>query len=113
MLARSFSEPLNEAEKTCIRFIRLVKYQVARRKFKEALQPFDVKDIIDQYSAGNNDMLSRIKQVQEKINQFSNEIKLNAVTGNVQQELEGKLTEKFVTKHEILDVKIHLKNGYF
>ena len=73
------------------------------------MQPFDVKDIIDQYSAGNNDMLSRIKQVQEKINQFSNEMKINSLPGSMNQEL----TEKFVTKKEILDVKTHLKNGNF
>lgn len=57
-----FQEPLSEIARNTIRFIRYVKYLVARRKFKEALQPFDVKDIIDQYSAGNTDMLCRLKE---------------------------------------------------
>lgn len=63
-----FSFFLRETARNGIRFIRYVKYLVARRKFKEALQPFDVKDIIDQYSAGNTDMLCRLKEVQGRIN---------------------------------------------
>jgi len=72
---RLFEGPLEEKEKNAIRFVRYVKYLVARRKFKEALQPFDVKDIMDQYSAGNIDMLSRLKFVQDRINNLPTVIK--------------------------------------
>jgi potassium voltage-gated channel KQT-like subfamily protein 5 len=57
---------LTEVHKRVIRSIRKIKYFVARRKFKEAFRPYDVKDVLEQYSAGNLDMLTRIKSLQTK-----------------------------------------------
>ncbi|XP_055080901.1 potassium voltage-gated channel subfamily KQT member 5 isoform X2 [Periophthalmus magnuspinnatus] len=60
-------EDLLPSVKTVIRAVRIMKFHVAKKKFKETLRPYDVKDVIEQYSAGHLDMLCRIKSLQTRL----------------------------------------------
>nr|XP_020449862.1 potassium voltage-gated channel subfamily KQT member 5-like isoform X2 [Monopterus albus] len=60
-------EDLLPSVKSVIRAVRIMKFHVAKKKFKETLRPYDVKDVIEQYSAGHLDMLCRIKSLQTRL----------------------------------------------
>ncbi|KAF6724603.1 Potassium voltage-gated channel subfamily KQT member 5 [Oryzias melastigma] len=60
-------EDLLPSVKAVIRAVRIMKFHVAKKKFKETLRPYDVKDVIEQYSAGHLDMLCRIKSLQTRL----------------------------------------------
>ncbi|CAB3411187.1 unnamed protein product [Caenorhabditis bovis] len=60
---------LTEAHRNAIRALRKVKYFVARRKFQQARKPYDVRDVIEQYSQGHLNMMVRIKELQRRLDQ--------------------------------------------
>ncbi|XP_068928706.1 potassium voltage-gated channel subfamily KQT member 2 isoform X3 [Petaurus breviceps papuanus] len=60
------TEDLTPGLKVSIRAVCVMRFLVSKRKFKESLRPYDVMDVIEQYSAGHLDMLSRIKNLQSR-----------------------------------------------
>uniref|UniRef100_A0A8C8DXN4 Potassium voltage-gated channel, KQT-like subfamily, member 2b n=1 Tax=Oryzias sinensis TaxID=183150 RepID=A0A8C8DXN4_9TELE len=63
-------QDLTPGIKVTIRAICIMRFMVSKRKFKESLRPYDVMDVIEQYSAGHLDMLARIKNLQARVDQI-------------------------------------------
>uniref|UniRef100_A0A8B9Q096 Potassium voltage-gated channel subfamily Q member 3 n=1 Tax=Apteryx owenii TaxID=8824 RepID=A0A8B9Q096_APTOW len=74
--------------KTAIRAVRILQFRLYKKKFKETLRPYDVKDVIEQYSAGHLDMLSRIKYLQAR-KHFSQRRKVSKPRAGVTAEEES------------------------
>ncbi|XP_076445798.1 potassium voltage-gated channel subfamily KQT member 1-like [Babylonia areolata] len=62
-------EQLTDSHKLMIRVVRKIKFFVARRKFQQARKPYDVRDVIEQYSQGHLNMMVRIKELQRRLDQ--------------------------------------------
>uniref|UniRef100_A0A671S155 Potassium voltage-gated channel subfamily KQT member 2-like n=1 Tax=Sinocyclocheilus anshuiensis TaxID=1608454 RepID=A0A671S155_9TELE len=60
-------QDLTPGLKVTIRAVCIMRFMVSKRKFKESLRPYDVMDVIEQYSAGHLDMLARIKNLQSRL----------------------------------------------
>ncbi|KAM8819944.1 potassium voltage-gated channel subfamily KQT member 1-like [Eudromia elegans] len=58
---------LTEAHQTAVKVIRRMQYFVAKRKFQQARKPYDVRDVIEQYSQGHLNMMVRIKELQRRL----------------------------------------------
>eukprot|EP00794_Sanderia_malayensis_P011877 gene11877-13110_t len=97
---------LTSTERIAIRFILEVQFEVSVKKFKEARRPYDVKDVIEQYTAGQMEMFGYIKKLQSRIETvlgFEDEPETDVAKFNVIRRL-----NKLEKKVECIDKKLDL-----
>ncbi|KAK1802233.1 hypothetical protein P4O66_021900 [Electrophorus voltai] len=57
---------LRESHRAAIRVIQRMRYFVAKKRFQQARKPYDVRDVIEQYSQGHLNLMVRIKELQRR-----------------------------------------------
>uniref|UniRef100_A0A674MYW3 Potassium voltage-gated channel subfamily KQT member 1-like n=1 Tax=Takifugu rubripes TaxID=31033 RepID=A0A674MYW3_TAKRU len=67
LLNAPFCHRLSHAQRSAVKVLRRMQYFVARRKFQQARKPYDVRDVIEQYSQGHLNMMVRIKELQRRL----------------------------------------------
>ncbi|XP_004603167.2 potassium voltage-gated channel subfamily KQT member 1 [Sorex araneus] len=60
---------LSEHHRATIKVIRRMQYFVAKKRFQQARKPYDVRDVIEQYSQGHLNLMVRIKELQRRLDQ--------------------------------------------
>ncbi|XP_075998083.1 potassium voltage-gated channel subfamily KQT member 1 [Genypterus blacodes] len=60
-------QELSHAQRSAVKVLRRMQYFVARKKFQQARKPYDVRDVIEQYSQGHLNMMVRIKELQRRL----------------------------------------------
>ncbi|XP_075874275.1 potassium voltage-gated channel subfamily KQT member 1.1 isoform X2 [Nelusetta ayraudi] len=60
---------LTDSHRKAIRVIQRMRYFVAKRNFQQARKPYDVRDVIEQYSQGHLSLMVRIKELQRRLDQ--------------------------------------------
>uniref|UniRef100_A0A3B4UT26 Potassium voltage-gated channel subfamily KQT member 1 n=1 Tax=Seriola dumerili TaxID=41447 RepID=A0A3B4UT26_SERDU len=70
------SELAPASHRKAIRVIQRMRYFVAKRNFQQARKPYDVRDVIEQYSQGHLNLMVRIKELQRRLDQSLGKITL-------------------------------------
>lgn len=63
------AEDLDENQRIAIRMLRIIKYHVAKRKFRQARKPYDFKDIMDENAQGNLKVMYTLADIQRRLDQ--------------------------------------------
>ncbi|XP_016352582.1 potassium voltage-gated channel subfamily KQT member 1.1 [Sinocyclocheilus anshuiensis] len=67
---------LRDSHRAAIRVIQRMFYFVAKKKFQQARKPYDVRDVIEQYSQGHLNVMVRIKELQRRLDQSLGKLSL-------------------------------------
>ncbi|CAF1533287.1 unnamed protein product [Adineta steineri] len=62
-------EDLDTNQRIAIRMLRVIKYHVAKRKFRQAHKPYDFKDIMDENAQGNLKVMYTLADIQRRLDQ--------------------------------------------
>ena len=63
------AEDLDAKQLLAIRMIRVIKYHVAKRKFRQAHKPYNFKDIMDENAQGNLKVMYTLADIQRRLDQ--------------------------------------------
>ncbi|XP_028849038.1 potassium voltage-gated channel, KQT-like subfamily, member 2a isoform X3 [Denticeps clupeoides] len=108
-LPSEFLQDLSPGLKVAIRAISIMQFLLSKRRFKESLRPYDVMDVIEQYSAGHLDMLSRIKNLQSRVDQIVGKgEKDKAADDPSMMGRMGKMEKQVLTMDKKLDFLVHV-----
>uniref|UniRef100_A0AAQ5ZUI7 Potassium voltage-gated channel subfamily KQT member 1 n=1 Tax=Amphiprion ocellaris TaxID=80972 RepID=A0AAQ5ZUI7_AMPOC len=69
-----FFHRLTESHRKAIRVIQRMRYFVAKRNFQQARKPYDVRDVIEQYSQGHLNLMVRIKELQRRLHRMEDKV---------------------------------------
>ncbi|KAM3625688.1 uncharacterized protein V6R79_016099 [Siganus canaliculatus] len=106
---------LTESHRKAIRVIQRMRYFVAKRNFQQARKPYDVRDVIEQYSQGHLNLMMRIKELQRRLDQSLGKITLfqtgsdrakdkgNSSIGSRLNRMEDKITHMDKTLNHIAE----------
>ncbi|XP_077569967.1 potassium voltage-gated channel subfamily KQT member 1.1 isoform X2 [Stigmatopora nigra] len=67
---------LTESHRRTIRVIQKMCFYVAKSKFQQARKPYEVRDVIEQYTQGHLNLMVRIKELQRRLDQSLGKINL-------------------------------------
>ena len=109
--ADDFLKKLNPKNLIVIRTILLLKFFVAKNKFKFAHKPYDFKDVIDQYTKGNVDILTKIKDLQRRLDQPSN-ISIYKTSLSTATELQSTADRKFNVSNKLSQISSTEKENF-
>uniref|UniRef100_A0A3Q0SUB0 Potassium voltage-gated channel subfamily KQT member 1 n=1 Tax=Amphilophus citrinellus TaxID=61819 RepID=A0A3Q0SUB0_AMPCI len=111
---------LTESHRRAIRVIQRMRYFVAKRNFQQARKPYDVRDVIEQYSQGHLNLMVRIKELQRRLDQSLGKITLfqagsdrakdkgNNSIGSRLNRMEDKITQMDQTLNRIAESLAYL-----
>ncbi|KAM6979586.1 potassium voltage-gated channel subfamily KQT member 1.1 [Aplochiton taeniatus] len=69
LVAVSHVSLFTDSHRRAIRVVQRMRYLVAQKKFQQARKPYDVRDVIEQYSQGHLNLMVRIKELQRRLDQ--------------------------------------------